>query len=132
MPVKLTPPPVQSMPSGRIQQLKLVDRPAPPPPPKPSMETELGPALHKPGFDNSAENIHSEVKVNGKVVARIYNSGAIEVAGAYADKLHTIRGLGTGEGLDHADMMLASLKDAFAEFGASFTKAGGRALNLYA
>lgn len=97
--------------------------PTPPPPPARSMETELGPARSMPGFDNSAEHLRSEIKINGKVVARIYNSGAMEVAGAYADQLHNIKGLGQGEGPDHADAMIKALTEALAQFGASFTYA---------
>ncbi|HEV7292250.1 MAG TPA: hypothetical protein VGN79_08005 [Devosia sp.] len=100
-----------------------------------------------PGFDNSSENIRSEIKIDGKVVARIYNSGAIEVADAYADQVHNLKGLGRGAGPDYADEMLASLMDAVARFGAESTKAStavphemwltesgkaeGRSVNLY-
>lgn len=97
---------------------------SPPPPPQTSpQETELGPARNMPGFDSSSENIRREVKVDGKVVARIYNSGAMEVAEAYAGELHNLEGLGKGAGPDYADKMIAALKDAFARFGAEFAEA---------
>lgn len=118
--------PFQFLNTERIKappDMRNAPRPSPPPPPAPSMETELGPARSMPGFDNSAENIRSEIKIGGKVVARIYNSGAMEVAGAYADQLHDLKGLGKGAGPDYADMLIASLKVAFAQFGASFTDA---------
>jgi hypothetical protein len=119
-----------------------------PPPPRTSPpETELGPARNIPGFDNSGENIRSEIEIDGKVVARIYNSGAIEVAEAYADQVHNLEGLGGGAGPDYADKMTAGLLDAFAQFGAEFTEAStaiphemwlkergeaeGRSVNLY-
>lgn len=130
--IKLMPPPILSIPAGRIQPLKQVEPPAPPTPPAPGMETELGPARSMPGFDNSSENIHSEININGKVVARIYNSGAMEVAGAYAGYLQNLEGLGAGSGPRYADRMLASLKEALSEFGATATIVGGRSVNLYA
>lgn len=33
--------------------------------------------------DNQTKNIHSEIKINGKVVARAYNKGSIEIATEY-------------------------------------------------
>lgn len=131
-----------------LSEMQNFIRPAPPPPPAPSMETELGPARNMQGFDNSSEHIRSEIKIGGKVVARIYNSGAIEVAGAYADQVHNLKGLGQGAGPDYADMTIKALKDAFAKFGANFTdasaaisheqwlaqqqEANGRSVDLYA
>lgn len=115
--------PFQNPQPGRIRALPEYTRPTPPPPPAPSMETELGPARSMPGFDNSAENIRSEIKIGGKVVARIYNSGVMEVAGAYADQIHNIKGLGQSKGPDYADTMIKALKETLAQFGASFTYA---------
>lgn len=123
--MKITPMqgPFQNPQPGRTRELPEFTRPTPPQPPAPSMETELGPARTMPGFDNSAENIRSEAKIDGKVIARIYNSGAMEIAGAYADKLHNIKGLGKGAGPDYADVMVKALKEALAQFGASFAEA---------
>jgi hypothetical protein len=46
---------------------------------------ELGPAYSGPDTraDNHVSKIHTEIKVNGKVVARVYNSGAAEIADEY-------------------------------------------------
>jgi hypothetical protein len=51
---------------------------------------ELGPPSGDGLADNQTKNIHTEIKVNGKVIARIYNSGAVEIADEYrflADKV---------------------------------------------
>jgi hypothetical protein len=45
---------------------------------------ELRPPSGGPFDDNRADNIHSEIKVNGKVIARFYNTGAAEIAREYA------------------------------------------------
>ena len=46
---------------------------------------ELGPAYAGDSrADNHASKIHTEIKVDGKVIARIYNSGAAEIADEYA------------------------------------------------
>lgn len=44
---------------------------------------ELGPPSGRPSDDNHASKIHTEIKVNGKVVARVYNSGGMEIASEY-------------------------------------------------
>jgi hypothetical protein len=44
---------------------------------------ELGPPSGSGRADNSPEKVHTEIKVNGKVVARTYNSGGIEIANEY-------------------------------------------------
>jgi hypothetical protein len=44
---------------------------------------ELGPPGGSGRDDNQTKNIHTEIKVNGKVIARIYNSGAVEIADEY-------------------------------------------------
>lgn len=53
---------------------------------------ELGPAYDGPKrADNHVSNIHTEIQVNGKTIARVYNSGAIEIADEYGfitDELH--------------------------------------------
>ena len=41
---------------------------------------ELGPPGGSGRDDNQTKNIHTEIKVNGKVIARIYNTGAVEIA----------------------------------------------------
>lgn len=33
--------------------------------------------------DNHVSKIHTEIKVNGRVIARVFNSGAIQIAGEY-------------------------------------------------
>ena len=44
---------------------------------------ELGPPSGSGRADNQTKNIHTEIKVNGKVIARIYNTGGIEIADEY-------------------------------------------------
>jgi hypothetical protein len=44
---------------------------------------ELGPPTDDPRADNHASKIHTEIKINGKVIARTYNSGAVEIASEY-------------------------------------------------
>ena len=44
---------------------------------------ELGPPSGSGRADNQTKNIHTEIKVNGKVIARIYNTGAAEIADEY-------------------------------------------------
>lgn len=44
---------------------------------------ELGPPAGSGRDDNQTKNIHTEIKVNGKVIARIYNTGAVEIADEY-------------------------------------------------
>lgn len=44
---------------------------------------ELGPPGGSGRADNQTKNIHTEIKVNGKVIARIYNTGAVEIADEY-------------------------------------------------
>jgi hypothetical protein len=44
---------------------------------------ELGPPSGSGRDDNQTKNIHTEIKVNGKVIARIYNTGAVEIADEY-------------------------------------------------
>lgn len=40
----------------------------------------LGPPSGSGRADNSPEKVHTEIKVNEKIVARVYNSGAMEIA----------------------------------------------------
>lgn len=44
---------------------------------------ELGPPSGSGRDDNQTKNIHTEIKVNGKVIARVYNTGAVEIADEY-------------------------------------------------
>ncbi len=44
---------------------------------------ELGPTTDNPLADNHGSKIHTEIKVNGKVIARVYNSGGVEIANEY-------------------------------------------------
>jgi len=44
---------------------------------------ELGPPSGSGRDDNQTKNIHTEIKVNGKVIARLYNTGAVEIADEY-------------------------------------------------
>jgi hypothetical protein len=45
---------------------------------------ELGPPTDDIRADNHGSKIHTEIKVNGKVIARLYNSGGAEYADEYA------------------------------------------------
>jgi hypothetical protein len=53
---------------------------------------ELGPSnTDNPRASNHISKLHTEIKVNGKVIARVYNSGAMEIANEYgflADELN--------------------------------------------
>src|SRR5258708_924983 len=44
---------------------------------------ELGPPTGSGRADNQTKNIHTEIKVNGKVIARVYNTGGVEIADEY-------------------------------------------------
>lgn len=45
---------------------------------------DLGPVHDTPlRSDNHPSKVHTEIKVNGKVIARVFNSGGIEIAGEY-------------------------------------------------
>ena len=44
---------------------------------------ELGPPTGSGRADNQTKNIHTEIKFNGKVIARIYNTGGVEIADEY-------------------------------------------------
>jgi len=44
---------------------------------------ELGPPSGSGRDDNQTKNVHTEIKVNGKVIARIYNTGSVEIADEY-------------------------------------------------
>jgi hypothetical protein len=44
---------------------------------------QLGPTSDNPLADNHASKIHTEIKLNGKVIARVYNSGGVEIASEY-------------------------------------------------
>jgi hypothetical protein len=44
---------------------------------------ELGPPTDNPRADNHGSKIHTEIKVNGKVIARAYNGGGLEIADEY-------------------------------------------------
>ncbi len=44
---------------------------------------ELGPPTGSGRDDNQTKNIHTEIKVNGKVIARVYNTGGVEIADEY-------------------------------------------------
>ncbi len=44
---------------------------------------ELGPPTDNMRADNHGSKIHTEIKVNGKVIARAYNGGALEIADEY-------------------------------------------------
>lgn len=65
---------------------------------------ELPPANSTdPDVDNYVGNIHTEIKVNGKVIARVYNSGGVEIADEYAFVLHGLFENDSGYGPDLAE-----------------------------
>jgi hypothetical protein len=107
----------------------------PPPPPPQQSEAErraemearlladnaggpgLGPPLSgQPQWDNDVSHLRAEIKIGDKVVARIYNSGGVEVADGYG-YLCVKAGFGgaqegTTVGPDLGDMRIAALKNA--------------------
>jgi hypothetical protein len=78
-------------------------------------ETSLGPAqTGNPGSDTDASQLRAEFKVDGKVIARIFNSGAAEFAGAYAHLQKAANFDATGDGRvgpELADARIATLTD---------------------
>lgn len=76
---------------------------------------ELGPPTDDPRADNHGSKIHTEIKVNGKVVARVYNSGGMEIANEYrfiADEMDFggDRMVGPDLAKDRAQRMMAVLE----------------------
>lgn len=74
----------------------------------------LGPPLSgQPQFDNDVSHLRAEIKIDGKVVARIYNSGASEIADGYGYLALEAGFGGAGEGStvgpDLGDMRIAAL-----------------------
>lgn len=76
--------------------------------------------------DNSAQNLHSEIKIGGKVVARIHASGLTEVAGDYAGHIKGLAGGGTGP--EYANELTIKIAAALEQFGVEIGRApqGGR------
>lgn len=77
---------------------------------------ELGPPGGSGRADNQTKNIHTEVKVNGKVIARIYNTGGVEIADKYrflSDKIDFASDKMVGPGLaeDRAKRIKAVLQN---------------------
>jgi hypothetical protein len=73
--------------------------------------------------DNHVSKLHTEVKLHGKVVARIYNSGAAEFADDYAYLGRDFRGETlTGPGL--AEQRLAKVRAALEHGGAIIADGG--------
>lgn len=66
-----------------LRAVWLAANPVMPPAEALKSNAELGPPTGGPRADNHVSKIHSEIKVNGKVVARVYNSGGIEIANEY-------------------------------------------------
>jgi hypothetical protein len=66
-----------------------------------------------PHVDNYVGNIHTEIKVNGKVIARVYNSGGVEIADEYAFVLRGLfeneSGYGPELAEDRAKRIMAAL-----------------------
>lgn len=80
---------------------------------------ELGPPTGTGRADNQASKIHTEIKVNGKVIARVYNSGGVEIVNEYA---FLSEGLGFGDdtavGPELAADRANRLKEALEGYGA--------------
>ncbi len=74
--------PVPSDPDA-LRATWLAANPVTPPAEALKSNAELGPPSDNPLADNHASKIHTEIKVNGKVVVRAYNSGALEIASGY-------------------------------------------------
>jgi hypothetical protein len=80
-------------------------------------DAELGPAYSGPmtRSDNHVSKIHTEIKVNDKIIARVYNSGAVEIADEYrflSDELRPELDTMVGPDLavDRANRIKASLE----------------------
>jgi hypothetical protein len=77
---------------------------------------ELGPAYSgSTRADNHVSKIHTEIKVNDKVIARVYNSGAVEIADEYAFLSDELRPeldtmVGPDLAVDRANRIKASLQ----------------------
>jgi hypothetical protein len=80
---------------------------------------ELGPPTGGPKHDNRADNIHTEIKVNGKVIARTYNTGLIEIADEYGFLSEELGfNADTMVGPDAAADRAARVEAALAKYGA--------------
>jgi hypothetical protein len=80
---------------------------------------ELGPPSDDPRADNHASKIHTEIKINGKVVARTYNSGGVEIANEYAFLGEEIDfGADRGTGPDLAANRAARINALLERYGA--------------
>jgi hypothetical protein len=80
---------------------------------------ELGPPSDDPRADNHASKIHTEIKINGKVIARTYNSGAVEIASEYRFLSEELDfGADTMVGPDLAANRAARINAALERYGA--------------
>lgn len=80
---------------------------------------ELGPATDMGAADNHISKLHTEIKVNGKVIARVYNGGGVEIVNEYG---FLVADLGSNEdgltGPDLAADRVKHLRDALEGYGA--------------
>jgi hypothetical protein len=76
----------------------------------------LGPPLSgNPFWDNDVSHLRAEIKIDGKVIGRVYNSGAVELADAYGH-LGEVAGFGSASegslmGPELADLRINKLAD---------------------
>jgi hypothetical protein len=94
---------------------------APARPHLPGTSDRLPPAYDgNPRADNHISKLHTEIKLDGKVIGRIYNSGAAEFADDYSYLAAGFKGE-TLLGPDLAEQRLAKVKAALERSGATFT-----------
>ena len=80
----------------------------------------LGPPTGYGNSDNQTSQIHSEVIINGKVVARAYNSGGLELADGYGFLSEELGfNADAGAGPDLAASRIARIEAALESYGAS-------------
>lgn len=74
------------------------------------------PLSGQPQFDNDVSHLRAEIKIGDKVVARVYNSGGVEIADGYGYLMFEAGFGGPQEGTtvgpDLGDMRIAALKKA--------------------
>jgi hypothetical protein len=99
----------------KLYEKRLEAHQPPPPPAQPAEPTAS--TGGEWGWDPSG--LRAEIKVNGVVVGRIYNSGTVEVADEYGPLTFALGfggpGEGTIQGPDLADQRIAKLKAAFGD-----------------
>jgi hypothetical protein len=119
-PVAIEPrPPVEKTSMEEMQAAYRAEHPLLTPQQALASGAELGPPTDDPRADNHGSKIHTEIKVNGKVIARAYNGGGIEIASEYGF-LREVLGAENDKGIgpDLAANRVARIKAALESYGA--------------